>query len=202
VSRDAMATWALLLLGSAVCCLHECGPLEAAELPLGELARRAQLVIKFRSPAWTEAESQAVAQGLELASDPIELLAICTLESDLRLHVAAYTGDRRKVDVGLCGIRCALGAGGRCTNWPVVGLTPRRLMEPVRNLRAAVQLLERKRQVARHSYLGAYNGSDSPASRYPAKVAAVADAYRGHESKQRSRRVRRLVRLIAQAVAP
>jgi soluble lytic murein transglycosylase-like protein len=94
-----------------------------------------------------------------------------------------------------------VGAGGRCTNWPVRGVTPRQLRDPDRNIRAAIEILAYMQKTAGALYLAAYNGHASPASPYPAKVRAVEAAYRGEHQRSKSRRVRRLVALIRR-VAP
>lgn len=193
MSRGGALSLGMFLAGILGCCVHSCGPARAGEL--GELACLAQDAIRLRARPWSLQECRQVGEALEQVARPLELLAICTLESDLRIQVKAeHAGG--EVDVGICGVRCARGKHGRCSNWPVRGLTPRTLMHPERNIRAAERLLERKRERAGARYLLAYNGASRP-NRYPERVRCLEAVFRGDTCKPRGRRMRRLVRLLA-----
>lgn len=121
-------------------------------------------------------------------------MAMSLAESDFR--VRAQRVDGRALDEGLMGVRCVVGRRGRCTNWPVRGLTPKQLLEPRRNIMAGTQILAD----LHHGDMAGYNGDHSGTDRYPRKIAAIAAALGGVEVRVRGRRLRELVRKIAAAV--
>jgi soluble lytic murein transglycosylase-like protein len=164
-----------------------------------EVVCAVQHAVRWREAAWTERECRDRARdfadaGRRWGFSPTQLAAMSLAESDFR--VRAWRVDGSALDEGLMGVRCVVGRLGRCTNWPVRGLTPRQLLEPRRNIMAGTQILAD----LHHGDVAGYNGDHSGTDRYPRKVAAIAAALGGVEVRVRGRRLRELVRKIAAAV--
>lgn len=109
-------------------------------------------------------------------------------------------------DVGLCGVRCVLGADLKCANGPARGETIESLKDPAVNIRVAGEILKQKRRVlGRARATAGYNGDLDGRNGYAANVRAVMAAWTGVELEAKGRkrvieRVRELVRRIAAAV--
>ena len=158
-----------------------------------------QHAIRWREAAWTAEQCQSRAQyfaeaGKRWGFPPAQLVSMSIIESDLR--VRAQRPDGRALDLGLMAVRCVLGKRGRCTNWPVRGLTPAQLLEPRRNILAGTQILAEMH----HGSMAGYNGDSSGGDRYPRKVAAIMAALGGVEVRVKGARLRKLVKVIASAV--
>jgi hypothetical protein len=169
--------------------------------------------IRWHAPAFSERTCERLAAAFNAMPDPVLMAAICLNESDLR--PTAINVVRADVyDTGLCGVRCVI-EDGRCTNWPVAGMTLAELLEPVRNIEAAAKVLERKRAKSPKHYLRHYNGGTQERG-YAARIGVLAAAIGGKrgvlaaaiggkrvevkESEPKWRRVRALVRMIRRAV--
>jgi hypothetical protein len=146
-------------------------------------------------------QCQVVSDTLATTAEPRNLLAIMVLESGMDREAQAWyvLGGRVVVDVGLMQVRCIL-RHGRCTNWPVRGLTVVQLQDVGTNISAAERLLAKKRRLGGARALDWYAGDKDGSSGYSANVAALVAAFGGVEVQVKSSRVRELVRKIAEAV--
>jgi hypothetical protein len=104
-------------------------------------------------------------------------------------------GTVKVADVGLCGVACLLGPGGRCTNGPATGLTIAKLRDPATNIRVAAAVL-----AAHGGDLRRYHGSSNPMDTYEARAMALVAAFSGAVTKVKNKRTRAHVRMIAAAV--
>lgn len=164
---------------------------------------RVQGAIRWREPAWSDAQCRRVAGAFNRARDPRLLEAVCIVESDLRSGVVTLV--RPGVyDVGLCGVRCVLGGDGRCSNGPARGHTLRQLLDGPTNARVADRILH----VKHGGNLRHYNGGTREHG-YAARVGAVlaslcgVDAFAGKRRPREGRResrVEKLTRLILSVV--
>ena len=164
-----------------------------------EVVCAVQHAVRWREAEWTKMECRDRARdfadaGRRWGFSPTQLVAMSLAESDFR--VGAQRVDGGALDEGLMGVRCVVGRRGRCTNWPVRGLTPRQLLEPRRNIMAGAQILAE----LHHGDEAGYNGDHSGTDRYPRKVAAIAASLGGVEVRVRGRRLRELVRKVVAAV--
>jgi hypothetical protein len=195
------------LLGIAVVLLPLVPAAAADEVAVTPaLVATVQNAVRWRAPAWDRQTVEAVTAAVHDTREPATILAMAVLESDMRPRAQAK---RRRpsdgatvVDVGLCGVACVLGPGGRCTNQLVQGLTVDDLKKPKVNVRAAARVLQRKRAVLGRRALAGYNGDPDGSNRYGASVRAIVAAFGGavEVAKVKRRRVRELARLIAAAV--
>lgn len=214
----ALAMFAVGLAGTTQAC---CSPVHAGDKVTPELVATVQKAIRRKAPRWSQDRAAAVAKAMNETPVPALMLAISVLESDLRPSVIAWHG--HVADVGLMGVRCVLGPGssvtarefrsrsagtltarretavpaGRCQVGPARGFTLRQLQDPVRNIKIAGQLLERKRKSLGSAYLRGYHGSSNPRDPYASWVEAVIRSFGGCEVKVEYRRVRGLIRKIA-----
>jgi hypothetical protein len=197
-----------VLLGIAAALLLQPTPAAAADevAVTPALVATVQNAVRWRAPAWDRQTVKAVTAAVNDTREPATILAMAVLESDMRPLAVAK---RRRpsdgaavVDVGLCGVACVLGPGGRCTNQPVRGLTVDELKDPRRNVLAAARVLQRKRAVLGRRALAGYNDDPDGSNRYSASVRAIVAAFAGvvEVARVRKRRVRELARLIAAAV--
>jgi soluble lytic murein transglycosylase-like protein len=160
-----------------------------------------QRVIRFREAAWTPETCARVALALAETSDPLLSLAIAINESDLRPTVLANT--RPGVfDVGLMGVRCVRGQGGRCTNGLVKGLSLAQLQDPETNIFVANQILLEKRQSHGPAFLRGYNGGVANGQGYAGKISALMSALIGTQSKVKGKRMRKLTAQILTVTQP
>jgi hypothetical protein len=189
-----------LILGTVLCLQTWCGPAEAAEPALSASSLcRVQHAIRWRSPAWTRKECDAVAGAVNVTATPVTLAAICTNESDLRERAIAWHGPD-VADVGLCGVRCQLRDDRRCTNGAAAGLTVRDLQDPVTNIAVAAAILASKGSVGRYN-----SGTPSIGRAYEARIAVLAAALSGvpvEPKRIKGKRLRKLVEQIAAALRP
>lgn len=172
-----------------------------------ELVCRVQHAIRWLDEPWTK--EQCFARAMDFAGeadhwnlDPLMLFALAIHESTLQPK--AFHQDNGAVDVGLMGVRCRLGNNGKCTNLPVKGLTPAKLMEPSRNIQAGVWILVNLHK----GDLASYNGGPHPrdSSHYLEKNSAILSALGGINVLAKHRRhgketwMEKLTRMITQAV--
>lgn len=165
----------------------------------GPLVCAVQHGIRWREAAWSAEQCRARTQdyidaGQRWGFPPAQLLAMSIEESDLRAR--AQRPDGRALDCGLMAVRCVLGRHGRCTNWPVRGLTSAQLLEPRRNIQAGAQILAQ----LHGGSMASYNGDHTHSDRYPRKVGAIMAALGGVEVRVKGARLRKLVRQIVGAV--
>jgi hypothetical protein len=145
--------------------------------------------------AWTPAFCAKLADGVFAAAKrhevaPALLVAVMINESDLDENAARVSRTRNGVakDSGLMGIRCVLGAGGRCKNGLVRGLPWREVMDPVTNVELGARYLAHYRDHGGkrdsrcrhrdHAYWAHYNHGERYISRgrarhYPHNVAVL-----------------------------
>lgn len=164
---------------------------------------------EIRETPWSPALCALVAAVTNRTEDPRTTFAIEILESGLvekavspptRIRNGKYRGKKAQ-DVGLMGVRCVLGRGGRCLNWPVVGMTPAELTDPENNITVGVKILTEKKRVCGARWAACYNGDPDGSNRYGAKVLAMTAAMGGVEpTKGVGRRVRSLAKKVLVAV--
>jgi len=168
---------------------------------LSSLVCDIQRVIRFREAAWTQETCDRVAVALAETADPLLSLAIAINESDLRPTVLANT--RPNVfDVGLMGVRCVRGPGGRCTNGLVKGLSLAQLQDPEMNIFVANQILLEKRQSHGPAFLRGYNVGVANGQGYAGKISALMSALAGTQIKVKGKRMRKLTAQILTVTQP
>lgn len=218
----ALAVFAAGLAGTTQAC---CAPVRAEDRVSPELVASVQHAMRPKRAHWSPAMATRVANAMNTAERPSEMLALAVLESDMDANGIAWHGVE-KADVGLMAVRCVLHPGssvtargyrprsagaltarretavpaGRCQVGPARGLTVRQLQNPVRNIRVAARLLELKRKAFGEEYLRGYHGSSNPNDPYGAWVKAVMMAFGGCAVKVERARVRGLIRKIVQAI--
>lgn len=218
----ALAVFAAGLAGTTQAC---CAPVRAEDRVSPELVASVQHAMRPKRAHWSTAMATRVANAMNTAERPSEMLALAVLESDMDANGIAWHGVE-KADVGLMAVRCVLYPGssanarglgprsagaltarretavpaGRCQVGPARGLTVQQLKNPVRNIKVAARLLVLKRKAMGADYLRAYHGSTDPNDPYAAWVEAVVLAFGGCEVKVERARVRELIRKIAAAV--
>jgi hypothetical protein len=148
---------------------------------------------------WPVDRCQAVAAALATTREPKTMLAVAVLESDMRPTKRHLRNGPKVADVGLLGVACRL-RHGRCTNWPVRGLTVAALQDPRTNIMAAARVLAKKRARCGARALDCYAGDPDGSSGRTGDVRALVAAFAGVELQVKKARVRELVRKIAAAV--
>ena len=202
-----MIRWLLLLalaLWLAVVVLLLAGYAQAAESTqvTPALVCAVQHAIRWKDDPWSDAicEKHAWAfatSGQRWGFDPLQLLAMDIIESDMRPNVQRE--DRSALDVGEMAVRCKLGPDGKCTNKPVKGLTPAQLMDPVTNIDMGARIL---RELHGGSTLGYNGGPNAREHGYSGKVAAIMAALGGVKVLVKGATMRKRVEQIARAVRP
>jgi len=158
----------------------------------GELVCQVKDALGSSRYGWSRGRCERVATALREATDPVEMLAVCINESDLRERAVAWASPS-KADVGLCQVRCVLGEGGRCTNGLVEGMRIEQLYDPALNVRVAAQILASKGSTSRYAGETVDRG-------YGRRVAVLVAAFSGISASPRGRRMRDHVRRIVEAV--
>lgn len=151
-----------------------------------------ELVCQVKSAfgrTWSAEKCSRVSEALRSSSTPVVLFAVCINESTLRAHFVAWTKEHDKADAGLCGVRCKVDAGGRCTNGLVRQMRLVDLLDPAINVSVAARILATK------SSLGRYAGETRDRG-YASRVLAIAAALGGARVEVKSKRVREIVRRI------
>ena len=155
-----------------------------------------QSAIKLKStPAWVRPRCEEVAAALNKTRDPLLTLAVAVNESDMRAAALAHVGPG-VYDVGLVGVRCVLGTGGKCTNGHARGRTLSELRDPVINIWVGSAIMEEKRERHGRRWLRHYNGGTREHG-YAGRIQAIMAALGGVELKVSGKRMRELVRRIA-----
>lgn len=131
---------------------------------------------------WSARKCERVAAALRTSDRPAELFAICINESDLRERATVWVTPW-KVDAGLCGVRCLLGADGRCTNGHVRGKSLSDLYDPSVNAAVAAQILADKGTASRYAGETIDRG-------YGSRVKVLVSALRGIRVETKSSRLR------------
>lgn len=196
--------------------VHCCGEARASPVDAATVcAVRAALHPVDR---WDGDKCAAIATAMNTADDPVELLAMSVVESDVRPDSWARSSET-VFDIGLLGIRCVLSKGvrgvlapgpalptqsrklpsGRCTNGPARGLTLRQLQDPVVNVRVAIALIARKKHHFGDDWRRAYNGGTTE-NGYAGRVRVVRAAILGIERRTNDKRARGLARKILKEV--
>lgn len=175
--------WAVGILG---CALDASSSAHAADVT-PELV--CQVKSAFGRRTWSYESCSKVARALRGSSEPDVLFAVCINESTLRAHDVAWTREGDKADAGLCGVRCQVGANGRCTNGLVRKMKLVDLFDPAVNVSVAARILATK------SSLGRYAGETRDRG-YASRVLAIAAALGGTRVEVKSKRVREIVRRI------
>lgn len=183
----------------ALSCIPRCARADPPTVT-GDLVCGVQHAIRWQDPAWTERECEAQAQAFVTSGErwgfkPVLLFAMAIVESDMRPK--AMREDRGAFDVGEMAVRCKLGRDVRCTNKPVKGMTPARLMDPTVNIDVGAQILA---TLHGGSLVGYNGGPNAREHGYPAKVGAIMSALGGVEIRVKGHRMRELVKRIVSAV--
>jgi hypothetical protein len=184
----------LTVLGICACLTHCAGPARAGDEVSAPVLCEVQHAIRWRAPAWSPTKCQQVAAAFNATATPLDLLGICVNESDLRETAIAWDGPD-VADIGLCGVRCRLGANRRCTNGAAAGLTIRQLQRAATNIAVASAILASKASVGRY-----HSSTPAIAAAYEARVSVLVGALGGVpvDSKRiKGRRLRKLVEQIA-----
>ena len=92
-----------------------------------------------------------------------------------------------------------LGRGGRCTNWPVRGLTVVTLQDVAVNIKAGERVLQKKKRLLGKRFLRAYNGGTRDHG-YKERIHALMAALGGVRVESSSPRIRKLISQIVAAV--
>ena len=200
-----MIRWLLLLalvLWLAVVVMLLAGYARAAEPTqvTTALVCAVQHVIRWKDEPWTDRECEVQAQaftasGQRWGFNPLQLLAMDIIESDMRPNVQRE--DRGALDVGEMAVRCKLGPDGKCTNRPVKGLTPAQLMDPATNIDMGARIL---RELHGGSTLGYNGGPNAREHGYSEKVAAIMAALGGVKVLVKGATMRKRVEQIARGV--
>ena len=187
-------------LVSAVLCLCGIARAETTAVPVHtNLVCAVQHAIHHKSPLWTATECERASIAFGLTTSPKLTLAIAVNESDLRPNVVAWHHKGRVADVGLLGVRCRLGPGDRCENWPVRGFTIEELKDIDTNIAAGEKVLRKKKRLLGKRYLHGYSGSTRDRG-YADRISAIMAALGGVEVRSSSPRVRKLISQIVAAV--
>lgn len=176
----------LCAVGIVGCAFHASSEARAADVT-PELV--CQVKSAFGRRIWSYEKCSRVAEALRSSSAPDVLFAVCINESTLRAHGIAWTREGDKADAGLCGVRCQVGADGRCTNGLVKRMRLVDLFDPAVNVSVAARILATK------SSLGRYAGETRDRG-YAGRVLAIAAALGGARVEVKSKRVREIVRRI------
>lgn len=163
-----------------------------------DLVCTAQAAIRHRAEVWPLDQCVDAADSFNRTQAPVLTLAIGIVESDLRPDVVAWPKPGKIADVGLLGVRCVV-EHGRCTNWPVRGLTIDELGDQAVNISAGERVLQKKKRLLGKRFLQGYNGETHDHG-YTASISAIMLALGGVEVKSPSPRIRKLVSQIAAAV--
>lgn len=158
----------------------------------GELVCQVKDALGSSRYGWSRGRCERVAAALREAADPVEMLAVCINESDLRAR-AVFWASPSKGDAGLCGVRCVLDDRGHCTNGLVRGMRLEELYDPALNVRVAAQILAAKGSTSRYAGETVDRG-------YGRRVAVLVAALSGISASPRGRRMRDHVRRIVEAV--
>jgi len=152
-----------------------------------------QRAIRWKNPPMSEATCEKIAGALAKTATPNLLFAMMINESDIRPHTMLIASETVR-DIGAIGIRCVLGARGKCVSGVAAGYTPAQLLDPVVNIALAEKTLVRKRYNLQH-----YNGGTREHG-YQERIRAIMSALAGVLVPSKTPRMKKLTRRIVTVV--